>query len=57
MDDHWTDAAKRWRWFDATNLSENRIGEIIESHTDRGERIIEHAGFRPFEERGIETPE
>jgi len=52
-DSHWTEAAQRWLFYDATHLSDERIEEIVESHNQHSERELENKDFRPFEEMEI----
>lgn len=56
-DDDWTDAAKRWRFYDSTNLSSDRIDEIIEYHNDHGERELERMDFQSFERMEVTADE
>ena len=50
-DDSWRDVAARWVFYDATHLSEDQLNEVVETHNEDCERILERGdfiGFSPF---------
>lgn len=48
-DSDWTEAARRWRFYEATNLTTQRIDKIVEAHNKNCERILEPAEFQCFD--------
>lgn len=47
-DDSWKDAAQRWLFFNASHLSDERAQEIVETHNEECERILERGHFNGY---------
>ena len=47
-DDSWKDVARRWLFYNATVLEQEQVQEIVETHNEDRERILEHGEFNRY---------
>jgi len=47
-DDSWKDVARRWLFYNATALDTEQVEEIVETHNEDRERILEHGDFNRY---------
>lgn len=52
-DDSWQDAARRWRFYDATDKSRDEVEQLVEDQNDGVMKTLHRGDFQSFEELDV----